>query len=345
MSTPSSICIYPISPSYALLHRTLYYTSLILSVIYPTPPPLIKGAFAYSLTYSSIAALYAILILALPHPTTSEGQIINLDIPALWAVLSPASILLLPLLTWSRSLQSSARPIIRIWGILVLVGAACTFALLQQSQSNINSLDESTGLNCSVLATAAEAQKLKLRDPNSVLSVSYDRIFGPLYSLLATRLAPLTFIPLFFGALPCLITIATSIPSKSPQTETWHGVEISTTPTTTSPLGPFLNVFLTLRLLILYLSPYLLLPVLIVNEVYLLMDWATSTGIPEAEKVFEVGQWGLWAGLGLVSAAAGVNWLASNRMREVTQVGEVGDGTDDFVGMGKGKRGEDVSIA
>jgi hypothetical protein len=68
MAAPSSICIYPISPAYEVLHRYLYYTSLILSVLYPTPPPLVKGAFAYSLTISSTASLYAILILAMPLP-------------------------------------------------------------------------------------------------------------------------------------------------------------------------------------------------------------------------------------------------------------------------------------
>src|ERR1700738_2818470 len=129
MATPSSICVYPLSPTYLILHRYLYYLSLILSVLYPTPPPLVKGAFAFSLTYSSTAALYAILIVAVP-----EANIVNLDIFGLWAVLSAACIVILPLLIWTSHLQSSGsrsgRPIIRIWGLLVVVGAACTFSLL-----------------------------------------------------------------------------------------------------------------------------------------------------------------------------------------------------------------------
>ena len=53
---------------------------------------------------------------------------------------------------------------------------------------------------------------------------------------------------------------------------------------------------------------------MVVNELYLLKDW--PDGIPEAESMYEVGQWGLFAGLGLVSAAAVVSWVAGGRGRE-----------------------------
>jgi hypothetical protein len=314
MATPPSICVYPLSPTYLILHRYLYYLSLILSVLYPTPPPLVKGAFAFSLTYSSTAALYAILILAIPLPSTTP--IINLDILGLWAVLSPASILILPLLTWSRNLQGarskSARPIIRIWGILILIGAACTFVLLQRSQQIATSVDASTVLDCQALATTADAQKLRLRDPNNVLSVSYDLIFSPLYSILSTHLIPLTFIPLAFGALSSLVTIALPAPLKSTdfsQSQSWRTIEVSSADSmSTSPITTVRKAFLLLRRMVLYLTPGWLAPVMVVNELYLLRGW--PAGVPEAERMYEVGQWGLFAGLALVSAAAAVSWFA-----------------------------------
>jgi hypothetical protein len=320
MATPSSVCVYPLSPTYLVLHRYLYYLSLILSVLYPTPPPLVKGAFAFSLTYSSTAALYAILILALPLPPTTP--ILNLDILGLWAVLSPASILLLPLLTWSRSLQGagsrSARPIIRIWGILVPVGAACAFVLLQRTRRVANGVDPSTVLDCQALAAAADTQKLRLRDPNHVLSVSYDLIFSPLYGILSTRLAPLTFIPLAFGTVSSLATISPPTVFKSTQasqhssyqSRTGGGLEeVSWSDSmSTSPFTTIRKAFLLLRRIVMYLTPGWLIPVLVVNELYLLRDW--PLGIPEAESMYEVGQWGLFAGLGLVSAAAAVSWCA-----------------------------------
>jgi len=314
MATLSSVCVYPLSPTYLVLHRYLYYLSLILSVLYPTPPPLVKGAFAFSLTYSSTAALYSILILALPLPPTTP--ILNLDILGLWAVLTPASILILPLLTWSRNLQGarskSARPIIRIWGILVLIGAACTFVLLQKVQAIANSADPSAVLDCQALANAANEQKLRLRDPNYVLSVPYGLIFNPLYSILSARLTPLTFAPLAFGALSSLVTISSPTPLKSAsRSNGWLGSAIEVTSTdsmSTSPLTAPRKAFLLLRRIVLYLTPGWLLPVMVVNELYLLRGW--PLGIPEAESMYEVGQWGLFAGLGLVSAAAGVSWVA-----------------------------------
>jgi hypothetical protein len=322
MATPSSTCVYPLSPTYLVLHRYLYYTSLILSVLYPTPPPLVKGAFAYSLTYSSTAALYAILVLALPLPSSADGQILNLDIFGLWAVLAPASILLLPLLTWSRSLHTTARPIIRIWGILILIGASCTFALLHKSQQLATATTTTTGaLNCSALAASAATQTLKLRDPNHVLSAPYAQIFTPLYTILTARLPPLTFIPLAFGAFSSLLTITAPLyqdPSTSTTTSTYTtsystSAEIAISDPDTSgtrAVETLRTLFLTLRRIVLYLTPYFLIPVLVVNEMYLLKDW--PFGVPEAEKVYEVGQWGLLAGLGLVSAAAGVNWVAGS---------------------------------
>jgi hypothetical protein len=327
MAIPSSVCVYPLSPTYLVLHRYLYYLSLILSVLYPTPPPLIKGAFAFSLTYSSTAALYSILILALPLPSTTP--ILNLDVLGLWAVLAPASILVLPLLTWSRNLQGarskSARPIIRIWGIVVLIGAACTFVLLRKAQDIANSVDASAVLDCQALATAANAQKLHLRDPNNVLSVPYGLIFSPLYSILSTRLIPLTFIPLAFGAISSLVTISLPIPLKT-SSQSWPGHEIfSTDSMSTSPLTGARKAFLLLRRMVLYLTPGWLIPVMVVNELYLLEGW--PSGIPEAESMYAVGQWGLFAGLGLVSAAAAVSWIAGR-----------GEGESDSVIRGVGDR-------
>jgi hypothetical protein len=332
MAMPSSVCVYPLSPTYLVLHRYLYYLSLILSVLYPTPPPLVKGAFAFSLTYSSTAALYSILILALPlQPTT---PILNLDILGLWAVIAPASILILPLLTWSRNLQGSgtksARHIIRIWGILILIGASCTFTLLRKTQGIANSINASVALDCQALAATADAQKLRLRDPNHVLSVSYGLIFSPLYSILSTRLVPLTFIPLAFGSFSSLVTVSSPMLLKSaseiPQSQSWTGQEVSSSDSmSTSPLTTLRKAFLLLRRMVLYLTPGWLLPVMVVNELYLLEDW--PFGIPEAESMYEVGQWGLLAGLGLVTAAAAVNWVAGGGGREPDPVVHpVGDG-------------------
>ncbi len=91
----------------------------------------------------------------------------------------------------------------------------------------------------------------------------------------------------------------------------------------TSPFRTAREVFLLLRRVVLYLTPGWLLPVLVVNELYLLRGW--PAGVPEAEKMYEVGQWGLLAGLGLVSAAAAVSWIAGGSGREETVGSKEGD--------------------
>ena len=318
MNTQASVCVYPLSPTYLVLHRYLYYTSLIISVLYPTPPPLVKGAFAYSLTYSSTAALYAILLLAIPVP--ADGRIINVDIFGLWAVLSTASILILPLLTWTRNLRgegsSSARPIIRIWGLLILVGAACSFVLLGRARNlaaDVN-VDPSMVLDCHAQGLVAGTAKLRLRDPNDVTTADYDRLFGSLFTLLFSRLSPLSFIPLAFGAVSCLVTIVESPP---PISYTATGQITGTEATSTSLISSLRSLFLSLRKLVSGVTVCWLVPVLVVNELFLLKDWSGLDGMPEGEKMYEVGQWGLFAGLGLVTAAASVSWFAEQRMSEV----------------------------
>jgi hypothetical protein len=315
MTAPAIVCVYPLSPTYLILHRYLYYTSLIISVLYPTPPPLVKGAFAYSLTYSSTAALYAVLIVAIPVP--ADVRIINLDVFGLWAVLSTASILILPLLTWTRNLRgagsSSARPIIRIWGLLILVGAACSFVLLGRARSLAADVaaDAAAVSDCHAQALAADTAKLRLRDPSNVTTADYDRLFGSLFALLFSRLSPLAFIPLAFGALSCLVTIVDSSPSHIASGEI-TGTEVIST----SLISGLRSLFLSLRKLVSALTACWLVPVLVVNELFLLKDWSGPDGMPEGEKMYEVGQWGLFAGLGLVAAAASVNWFAGRRMGE-----------------------------
>ena len=116
------ICVFSVSPILLPLHRLLYYLLLALAVLCPTPPPIIKGALAYSLKNSVIAAIYSI-ILALPRPQgiiNRDPQ--NLDVLPLWSILATAATSLPVFLLWKRHVTarcSPARPIVRIWGYLI----------------------------------------------------------------------------------------------------------------------------------------------------------------------------------------------------------------------------------
>lgn len=89
--------------------------------------------------------------------------------------------------------------------------------------------------------------------------------------------------------------------------------------------------YLGIQRLVLVTSPGFFLGTVVLNDKFLLKSW-----IPEAEEMYEIGQWGLLAGLVLVSAAAVVNWVVGRMVRglkdEVKDGGEgVGRGTEIIV--------------
>lgn len=320
MTAPRNICVYNLSPTYLPFHRYLYYTSLFLSVAYPTPPPFIKGAFAFSLTYSATASLYAILVIS-----QHTSQLVNLDIFGLWSVISAACTLLLPLLAWNKNLNSSqgksARSIVRIWGVWITIGMICTLVGMIRTQRLVQSANAVPMTQASCLA-AAQAPKtnFRLRNPTTVEVGQYNEIFGTFYHAIINNTIVITVIPLFFGFMSCLITIKPARPKTS--ADAWSGICVSSSEGTFSLSSGLRAGYLVLQRIVLAMSPCFFIGALVLNERFLLNDW-----IPEAEEMYEVGQWGLLAGLGLVSAAAVVNWVVG-RMAESVRNENKGGGVE-----------------
>ncbi|KAH8597701.1 hypothetical protein B0O99DRAFT_684417 [Bisporella sp. PMI_857] len=325
MSVPTHICVYPLSPTYLPFHRYLYYLSIIISVLYPTPPPLVKGAFAFSLTYSSTAAIYAILIIALP-----TNHVISLDIFGLWAVLSTASVLALPLLQWTKNLRSNARPIIRIWGALVIAATICIYVLLLRSKEAVK-LSGGEDWDLERCWADNDPPKLKLRDPEDTHIATSEPVFGYFYGLIVERVAGLVIMPLVFGAISCLFAINLSQPRQIQRAR----LAYTNTPITsieheqTGRLPIFSsvqNAFVQLRKVVLALTPLMFVPTLVINEMFLLRNY--GKGILEEEKMYEVGQWGIFVGAGLVAVAALISEVAGKTKRRVNEFGIEVDGLD-----------------
>lgn len=316
MTSPTLICVYPLSPTYLPLHRFLYYISIMISVLYPTPPPLVKGAFAFSLTYSSTAALYVFLIAGI-----HQYQTVNLDIFGLWAILSSAAITVLPLLLWAKNLKgagsASARPIIRIWGVLVIAATICIYVLLIKWRLAV---DHSEGQNsnngfCRELAVRS-GSKIHLRNPEDVLVAEYDPVFGQIYNWIIQRVSGLVFFPAAFGLITSFVTVVHDPPIyKEDLTGLGDFPAATTEPTSFSALQ---NCYAHLRKLVLCLTPLFLVATMVINELYLLKD--RGTGLLEGERIYEVGQWGIWAGAGLVGAAALVNSVVAKPKKPKTKV-------------------------
>lgn len=326
MPIPTTICVYSLSPIYLPLHRYLYYVSLIISVLYPTPPPLVKGAFAFSLTYSSTASLYAFLITAI-HP---YGHIVNLDIFGLWAILSSAAIIVLPLLQWTKNLKgagsASARPIIRIWGVLIIAATICIFVLLIKWKRIVDGgSDENWNKEtCRSISSTTEMPNLRLRNPEAILQAVYNLVFGRSYDWIMWRVSGLVFLPAAFGFITCLLTIGHNSPTDDGDGATsFRSTSSESTFSSATQSG-----FIHLRKFVVCLTPLLLIPTIVLNEFYLLKG--RKTGVIEGEKSYEVGQWGIWACAGLVGVAALVNSIAGKPKETETKI-FIGEGTGNIV--------------
>lgn len=79
--------------------------------------------------------------------------------------------------------------------------------------------------------------------------------------------------------------------------------------------------YLGTQRLVLVMSPGFFLATVVLNDRFLLKSW-----ILETEEMYEIGQWGLLAGLVLVSAAAVVNWVVGRMVRGLRD--EMKDGGD-----------------
>jgi hypothetical protein len=203
--------------------------------------------------------------------------------------------------------------------LLVLIGAVCTFILLERARSIAADLD--TVSDCYTQAAVADTAKLRLKDPSRVTTAEEDRLFGYFFTLVLSHLSPLVFIPLAFGALSCLLTIKPPLSAPPPASfstslSAAQEIRMSKETTSSSFLPDLRSVYISVRSVVSGLTPFWFAPVLVVNELFLLKDWSSPNSIPEGEKMYEVGQWGLFVCLGLVTAAAGVNWLAGRRYKK-----------------------------
>ena len=333
------ICVFPVSPSFLPLHRLLYYLSLALAVLYPTPPPIIKGAFAYSLTTSAVAAIYSI-ILALPHPqgiTNRDPQ--NLDVLPLWSILATAAISLPMFLLWNRNVTprySTVRPIVRIWGLLITFGTGCAFVNIRQIYGTA-SYDDGDPTNATLEQCRALDAGRTLRDIRHVQLIAPwflgDDAMGNIL-----RVAPaLTFIPLAVGALVCLFTM----PPKSADAAAMSAPEMAISDDlldnrTSRAFRLVLKIYDPIRTLILWCSPAFWIAVVALNENFFLHKGEWALGTYSTEKMYEVGQWGVWAGLGLVMLAGMVDYITGKKKplpKFYTRAGD--EGVVNYGGVGQ----------
>jgi hypothetical protein len=123
---PIMTCFYPLSGQYATLPRILYYVSLIFTIFGHNWLWLVAGAASSAMVFSSTAAVHSVILV-----TTPRKPNIPYDVDAIgtYVITSIGLIMVVPILTFSRTMRKdSVRHLIRLWGVVMLVGTACSIA-------------------------------------------------------------------------------------------------------------------------------------------------------------------------------------------------------------------------
>ncbi len=118
-------CVYPISGTYGLMPRLLFYVTLVAAIFGRSREWLIIGALVSALTYAGTAAIHMMTLVR------SRVGVFDLDIMVSWAILSTGALGYIGMMHWSTTLRNSrAKVVMILWGILVGMGLIFGRALL-----------------------------------------------------------------------------------------------------------------------------------------------------------------------------------------------------------------------
>lgn len=127
-------CILPISGQFGLAARLLYYSLLAFVLVARSHVWLSAGALASAMAYSSLASIYALILAGTYKYAPLDDQQIedpyetgDIDMVALWCILSAGWFAVVPFLSWSRTLRRlrGRRAIFMYWTFLITVGGTC----------------------------------------------------------------------------------------------------------------------------------------------------------------------------------------------------------------------------
>ena len=136
-----TICVAPLTPTYSTLPRLNTTTLLLVVLASPKSSWVTKGALAALMARIATISIHAIVMLAMKdfsHPFELDS------IPA-WFILSEVAVAVPIMICWAPALRMSrARVLVKIWGVLVFIGAVCGYSTVRWAQSHV---DEQT---CSI---------------------------------------------------------------------------------------------------------------------------------------------------------------------------------------------------
>jgi hypothetical protein len=124
----SATCVYPISGSYDLLTRILFYLLLVFALLYRRHTWVAIAALGTAMTYSTTTAVHALALLAqfkwqYGYPNMESSQAYgDPDIWGTYPILLAAVVMTTPILNWSTNVRRhKAQVIMVLWGTLCFV--------------------------------------------------------------------------------------------------------------------------------------------------------------------------------------------------------------------------------
>ncbi|OBT77577.1 hypothetical protein VF21_04549 [Pseudogymnoascus sp. 05NY08] len=315
----SILCVYPLSGQYSLLNRLLYYALTVFAVVGHSHPWLVTGPLAYIMTYSSTAAVHALIM-----AVVSENGLLDIDVLGTWAIISIGCLAVLPIFTTSRAIsESQYSPVFGFWGTLMSIGVICSLVSIHReypdelecrSSTNMQLLTSQAQLldhtfNCSY--TCFESSQ-PLRATSEIAIISKKAIFG-YFPILQGSLAltgAFGVISALFGCIPMYRksteaelrdTIRRNQPSKRLETSKVARSKRSARKRARDELdrGEYKPSTMTMCWTIIAVLSVAI--VIILNEVFIL---AHDGRFESSEKPYAIGQWGPWVSVFLAAIAA-----------------------------------------
>lgn len=294
------LCVAPLSSPYSLLPRAHTY-ALITALLIPLPRGwLFRAALAAFTTRTAIFAIDAAVILhAVSRTPGVATEPLPLDAIVVLEILGLAVIIACWLLLASHRVnESSARPLIRIWALVVTVGSILSFV-------SVARLGKLVAAGYSGVAKDGHCEGAWMDESDVFGDAEKIRVLGVMGSKIAWLEQRVGIPPLVFSA---IAVIAIALPRERSLAAQRGGTEVTSEEIWGDGVvgiqkksGP---VKMLLSLLLCTAMPAMAILMVVSTEQYL---YVKTSGLRSVEKMSSVGQWGVWVATGAVVLATLIN--------------------------------------
>lgn len=314
------LCVYPLSGQYSLLNRLLYYALIVFAVVGHSHPWLVTGPLAYIMTYSSTAAVHALIM-----AVVSEKSLLDIDVLGTWAIISIGCLAVLPIFTTSKAIsESQYSPVFGFWGTLMSIGVICSLVSIHREYPDELECRSSTSMelltsqaqladqifNCTYTCFGSSQP---LRATSEITIISKKAIFGH-FNILQAALALTGTFGVVFALLGCIpmhrksteAELREVIRRNQPRKNRHETSKVARSKRSARKRakeeldrGEYRPGAMTMCWTILAVPSVVI--VIILNEVFIL---AHDGGFESTEKPYAIGQWGPWVSVLLAAIAA-----------------------------------------